>query len=425
VNRNPCKSIETKKAVQPISAIMELYMSNQQALAAFHVEPSTIYHDDGYCFISPMRGGMDGFDDFILLEDENPIGRENNVHSQIRQFGSGLFSPWKDALFFSSSDGSDPRRNGRRYTLVVREKRSLAEIISNFSFPPYDAPSQNSAVKAMVDKGKDTNGSILYDCVNFAHFWRPIQEFGDGIPRSTLQIGPGGSLGFEVFLALAGVKEAYTIDSFPLLTFDLDNFMETLESLFSITRCFEGVNGYTSLPLALPAYRTVAAGEYLVGDSAIRHIFPRSFEDTGFPEASIDYLFSNATMEHVRDPRHCIREAARVLRPGGLTAHGIDLRDHRNFDLPLEFLKESDGTWAGTMKEYCSGAPHGFMNRWRTGDLRREFESVGLEVLECTPLLKADAEYLERELPGFDPRFRSLPREELAITSVFIVARKN
>jgi len=399
-------------------------MGNRPASCSFRIDPSSIRHDEGYCFICRMTEETDRFEGFILLEDEKPIGQENNVHSQIRQYGQGLFSPWKETLFFSSSDGSDPRLNGRRYTLVMTLKRSLADIITNFSFPQYDAPSQNSAVKAMIDKGINTNGSILRDCVNFADFWRPVRTYMNGIPASTLQVGPGGSLGFEVLFALAGVKQAFTIDAFPLLTFDLGNFMETLESILSITCCFEGINGFPSRPLTLPPCRTVAAGEYRVGDSVIRHIFPRSFEDIGFPDASIDYLFSNATMEHVLDPGRCIREAARVLQPGGITVHGIDLRDHRNFDLPLEFLKESDEMWAETMKEYCGSVPHGFMNRWRVGDFRRAFEAAGLDVLECTPILKTDEDYLERNLPEFDKRFRMIPRDELSITSVFMVARK-
>lgn len=38
-------------------------------------------------------------------------------HAEIREIGGGRFSHWGPTLYFSSTDGSDPRTNGRRYTI--------------------------------------------------------------------------------------------------------------------------------------------------------------------------------------------------------------------------------------------------------------------------------------------------------------------
>jgi SAM-dependent methyltransferase len=40
-------------------------------------------------------------------------------------------------------------------------------------------------------------------------------------------------------------------------------------------------------------------------------------EELPFPDASFDCVSSHQTLEHVRDPRQCIREMIRVTRPGG------------------------------------------------------------------------------------------------------------
>lgn len=55
---------------------------------------------------------------WTLLEDGKPLGPAHTSHATIRSYGRGAFSHWKRDLYFSTSDGTDPNSNGRRYTLV-------------------------------------------------------------------------------------------------------------------------------------------------------------------------------------------------------------------------------------------------------------------------------------------------------------------
>ena len=55
----------------------------------------------------------------VLLEDGVPLGPGQPVHDLIRQHGQGSYSVWSRSLFFSTSDESDPRHNGRRYELAL------------------------------------------------------------------------------------------------------------------------------------------------------------------------------------------------------------------------------------------------------------------------------------------------------------------
>lgn len=50
-----------------------------------------------------------------LSEDSHPLGPAHSPELEIRETGSGAFSFWRGILFFSASDNSDPRQNGRRY----------------------------------------------------------------------------------------------------------------------------------------------------------------------------------------------------------------------------------------------------------------------------------------------------------------------
>jgi hypothetical protein len=55
----------------------------------------------------------------VLLEDGHALGPGNTLHVEIGEQGGGRFSYWKYNLYFSSSDNSDPRTNGRVYILTV------------------------------------------------------------------------------------------------------------------------------------------------------------------------------------------------------------------------------------------------------------------------------------------------------------------
>jgi hypothetical protein len=52
-----------------------------------------------------------------LLEDGKPLGPAHAGHDDVRNLGSGRFSHWGTTVYFSTSDDSDPRSNGRRYTV--------------------------------------------------------------------------------------------------------------------------------------------------------------------------------------------------------------------------------------------------------------------------------------------------------------------
>jgi len=54
-----------------------------------------------------------------LLEDGVPLGPAHALHSEIAGKGKGYYSHWGEELFFSTSDNSDPRTNGRAYHLLL------------------------------------------------------------------------------------------------------------------------------------------------------------------------------------------------------------------------------------------------------------------------------------------------------------------
>jgi hypothetical protein len=104
-----------------------------------------------------------------------------------------------------------------------------------------------------------------------------------------------------------------------------------------------------------------------------------------------------------------------MLKPGGVTSHQIDLRDHRDFDRPLDFLRYSDRVWS-LMTSHRPGQP----NRWRASDILQAFDRHGLDVysLDRSPTSKVS----ERQRARFAPRFRSKSLDDLGTLEVFLAA---
>lgn len=57
-----------------------------------------------------------------LYENGKELGEAHARHADIRNIGKGKFSHWGKTIIFSTSDNTDPRRNGRTYTYVVNGK---------------------------------------------------------------------------------------------------------------------------------------------------------------------------------------------------------------------------------------------------------------------------------------------------------------
>jgi hypothetical protein len=70
--------------------------------------------------LKDMADSMEGLhkSPFLLCENDKMIGQPHTDYDVIRRSGRGNFSHWVDALYFSSSDGSDPNTNNRQYSLV-------------------------------------------------------------------------------------------------------------------------------------------------------------------------------------------------------------------------------------------------------------------------------------------------------------------
>jgi hypothetical protein len=85
------------------------------------IDTNLVNPDSGYSYSLPLfASGGDNLStstsNVILYENGLPLGPAHSLHATIRTVGNGAFSHWRNLLYFSASDNSDPRTNGRTYT---------------------------------------------------------------------------------------------------------------------------------------------------------------------------------------------------------------------------------------------------------------------------------------------------------------------
>ena len=131
-------------------------------------------------------------------------------------------------------------------------------------------------------------------------------------------------------------------------------------------------------------------------------------------ESSIDILTSYTVLEHFMDFDATCAALSRMMRPGAVALHNVDLTDHRFLVAPdrfneWSFLTEPDA-WSD-----------GLTNRLRASELRAGIEAAGFEILHEKRIHRELPADLRPRLAG---RFAAMPDDELSCVNVHYVTRK-
>lgn len=90
------------------------------------LDPKAIAPDSGFAFSYQIPSlaseaditGQVNRSPYSLTEDGKLLAPPHSIHDDIRKKGQGAWSHWGQAIYFSSSDGTDPRQNNRKYVLM-------------------------------------------------------------------------------------------------------------------------------------------------------------------------------------------------------------------------------------------------------------------------------------------------------------------
>jgi SAM-dependent methyltransferase len=222
---------------------------------------------------------------------------------------------------------------------------------------------------------------------------------------TVLELGPGDSILTALSARSAGATHTILVDQSPLAAQDVELFARAESMLSSKGKPVPGVAGCASIEEVMDRLNC----SYLTGGlQSLRAL----------PGESVDFVFSNAVIEHVRKKNFAetARELFRIMKSGGIASHWIDYRDH--LQLGLNNLRFSERIW-----EADFFANSGFYtNRLTASAVRRHFEDAGfvVEVRDSTPWPNG----LPTPQSAMSEPFSHMATKELMVMTNWLLLRK-
>jgi SAM-dependent methyltransferase len=242
--------------------------------------------------------------------------------------------------------------------------------------------------------------------------------------KAVLEVGTGRMVDLPTGLWLAGAGRVITVDLNPYLSprliSDARSFIRRNRE--KVIDLFERKDDPLFEERLEVLVGTTVSDDGLLRAMNVEYMSPADAANLPLDAGTIDLHVSHTVLEHIPAEvlAAILKEARRLLRPGGLLIHNIDPSDHFSHDDPaisrINFLRFDESEW-----DKWAGNQFMYHNRLRAKDYVRIFADAGVRTLK--EARSVDDRSLAVLNDGFvvSDRFRGIPKEELATTSYSIM----
>jgi hypothetical protein len=220
-----------------------------------------------------------------------------------------------------------------------------------------------------------------------------------------MEFGGGRDLLSALLLSQAGALE--------VLVFDIDRHSNPAQ----VNHCISQLRSLQ--PGEWPPIADVDAD--LWRKYRIRYIAPGDARETGLDPASVSFVLSTSTLEHIPEAeiRAINAECVRIAKPGALFSHVIDYKDHYYYSDPaigmFNFYRFTGREWRRW------SPPNNNQNRLRHSDFTSLFSEAGLRSIEVLANPAPDGELMRVPLAE---DFQRYDRQDLLIQSAYFVLER-
>ena len=283
-----------------------------------------------------------------------------------------------------------------------------------------------------------TNSALYCYAVWMRHLLLGYEKSGMSIPKVVAEIGPGDSLGTSIAALLSGTEKVYALDvvRYSATKLNLDLFDE-LVALFQKRTSIPTQQYFPNLKPKLDDYSfpdRLFPENYLKkcldpdrlapirhsiecssqGNSMITYHVPWN-EISRIKQESVDFIFSQAVLEHAEDLPATYQAISKWLKPNGIMSHQIDFKSHG-------ITEEWNGHWKYSQfiwKIIKGNRPY-LINRHPCSSHLLAIKKTGFDILGTIG---------EKNVSKFKPSdfplpFNNISEEDIVTSGLYVIARK-
>ena len=258
-------------------------------------------------------------------------------------------------------------------------------------------------------------------------------------PQSIAELGPGDSLGIGLTAMLTGAASYYAFDARPHA--NTERNLATLDAIVELLRARAPIPDAAEFPDVLPQLESYEFPSHILTPErlqraldpvridairgALRHVGARAdgllihyaapwYDASVLEPESVDFVFSQAVLEHIDDIEGTYTALYQWLRNDGVMSHSIDFKSHG-------LTRDWYGHWTvpAPLWRVVRGRRSYLINRLSWSDHAAAISRSGFRIIDVsfdvrTPLSRRDAA----------ADFRSLSDDDLRTAGAYVIAKK-
>ena len=257
----------------------------------------------------------------------------------------------------------------------------------------------------------------------------------DSSLNTIVELGPGDSLGIGLSALLSGAKKYIAVDALKYAGVEKNqNVLNELATLFSTCSRIPDSVEFPEVKPFLENYdfpKWLSCPQETVLNHRIQKI-SHALRNPGYPDAiiayhspeaayahiadnSVDFIFSQAVLEHVDKLEEAYSNCYKWLAPGGLMSHQIDFKSHG-----MSWEWNGHWTYSSFLWRMIKGRRPYLINREPCSTHLRIMEKAGLDIVSIER--KRRTSRLERT--QLADRFSHLTEDDLTTAGVYVIAKK-
>jgi hypothetical protein len=259
------------------------------------------------------------------------------------------------------------------------------------------------------------------------------------IPDIVAELGPGDSLGIGLSALLSGCSKLYALDV--VKYWENQRNLQIFEELIELFKSKSNIPDNREYPKVHPEIDNYNFPIDTISEAQLNESLSEdrlamiknelnninnpnnSFITVQIPwndsniikRNSVDFIYSQAVLEHIEDLENTYNAMREWLKPSGLMSHTIDFKSH-------EITKSWNGHWTFSDFEWeiVKGGKKFLINRQPYSDHIELHSKYGFEILEKS-IVKLKNSLTKEQL---SKRFKTLTDEELTTSGMYILSKK-